>query len=119
VFEAWALLGAQPSKSRTFGLRLREQLKSGGFACAELARLLAAMAQLRGALPSYRPNQYDVADICGGLLTADLRGLPAPCLASGGAGEGWGGAAAFARLHGWVCACLLARTSSRLPRVTN
>ena len=91
VFEAWALLGAQPSKSRTFGLRLREQLKSGGFAPAELARLLAAMAQLLRKLPSYRPNQYDVADICGGLLTAGLRGLAAPCLASGGVGEGQGG----------------------------
>lgn len=62
----------------------------------ELSRLLSAMASLRAARPNYRPCQYDVADICGGLLTSNLRELAAPHLASGeahcqqgGLPEGW------------------------------
>jgi hypothetical protein len=50
----------------------------------ELSLLLAALAQQRAARPSYRPCQYDVADVCAQLAGPALQGLAAPHLASGG-----------------------------------
>lgn len=82
VFEAWAAMGAMPMRSRSFGLALREHIKSGnGFAPQELSRLLAAMAALRNAHPSYRPCQYDVCDICS-LLSFNLQELAEPHMTS-------------------------------------
>lgn len=89
VYQAWADLGSLPMISSTFGLVLREHIKAGAFSPQELSRLLSAMASLRAARPNYRPCQYDVADICGGLLTSNLRELAAPHLASVAASLGF------------------------------
>jgi hypothetical protein len=49
----------------------------------EMARLLAAKAKLRVVRSSYRPCQYDIADICNSLLSSGLPKLATSHLSSG------------------------------------